>query len=198
MSLILVFSAPSGTGKTTIIKSLLGADPELALSISTTTRDKRPSEENGQDYYFINHEQFKKIYSEDGFLESAKVFQHYYGTLKIEVERILKTKKDVILDIDWQGMQQVKAKVPEIISIFILPPSLKELRRRLNDRKQDTEDVINFRMEKAKSEIVHWKEYDYVIINDDLKITIDRIQSIILAERLKRKENLKKFVQELE
>jgi guanylate kinase len=185
--LMLVLSSPSGAGKSTISKALLAAEPQLAMSVSATTRTPRPGEVDGKDYHFIALERMKTMIDNGEFLEHAKVFDNYYGTPKAPVEAALAAGKDVLFDIDWQGTQQVAANArPDLVTVFVLPPSVEELERRLRGRAQDPEEVIQKRMSKAADEMSHWPEYDYVIVNRDLDVSIASVRSILHAERLKR------------
>jgi len=181
-----IVSAPSGAGKSSLIQALLKTMPtyDTRVSISHTTREPRPGEKEGEHYYFISTDEFKKRIDEDAFLEHAEVFGNYYGTSYQSIENMLKQGIDVFLDIDWQGARQVKKRMPSARSIFILPPSLDELHRRLQNRGQDSEDVIKNRMIKATAEISHYNEYDYLIINDDFDISLQDLKTIIRAERL--------------
>jgi len=192
----IVLSSPSGAGKTSISKKILINDKSIALSISCTTRPRRVGEQNKKDYIFMNNLNFEKIKKEKAFLESAKVFGHYYGTLKKTVEDFFKKKKDVLFDIDWQGYQQLKQSGQEVVGIFILPPSKKELIHRLEKRGRDTRIEMKKRMNLVQDEISHFPEYDYVVINKNIDICVSQILSIISAERLKRSRlsNLTKFV----
>ena len=184
---MLVLSSPSGAGKSSICKSLMSLDTNLSLSISTTTRKKRPNEKSGEDYIFVNTEEFKKMLSNNHFLEHASVFDNYYGTDKSLVENKINNGKDLIFDIDWQGAQQLREKMREdIVSIFILPPNKKELERRLKSRGQDSDEVVKKRMDGASAEITHWAEYDYVVINEDLNQSVNAVLGILKAERMKR------------
>ena len=184
---MLVLSSPSGAGKSSICKSLMNLDTNLSLSISTTTRKRRPNEKSGEDYIFVNTEEFKKRLRNDRFLEHASVFDNYYGTDKSLVEKKINNGKDLIFDIDWQGAQQLREKMREdIVSIFILPPNKKELERRLNSRGQDSNEVVKKRMDGASAEITHWAEYDYVVINEDLNKSVEAVLGILKAERMKR------------
>ncbi|KGQ46297.1 guanylate kinase [Gallibacterium anatis] len=182
-----IVSAPSGAGKSSLISALLQQQPsyEMQVSISHTTRQPRPNEEHGKHYYFVDHKEFERLIAEDAFLEYAEVFGNYYGTSLPMIERSLKQGIDVFLDIDWQGAQQVRKKVPAAKSIFILPPSLQELERRLVGRGQDSNEVIAARMKKAISEISHYDEYDYLIINDDFDQALSEIKVVLKAEKLR-------------
>jgi guanylate kinase len=192
----IVLSSPSGAGKTSISKKILINDKKIALSISCTTRPKRVGEKNKNDYIFIDDLNFEKIKKENAFLESAKVFGYQYGTLKKTVENFFKKKKDVLFDIDWQGYQQLKQSGQEVVGIFILPPSKKELIQRLEKRGRDTKLEMKKRMSLVQDEISHFPEYDYVVINKDMNVCVNQILSIISSERLKRSRlaNLTKFV----
>ena len=192
----IVLSSPSGAGKTSISKKILINDKKIALSISCTTRPKRVGEKNKNDYIFIDDLNFEKIKKENAFLESAKVFGYQYGTLKKTVEDFFKKKKDVLFDIDWQGYQQLKQSGQEVVGIFILPPSKKELIQRLEKRGRDTKLEMKKRMSMVQDEISHFPEYDYVVINKDMDVCVNQILSIISSERLKRSRlaNLTKFV----
>ena len=197
---LIVISSPSGTGKTTICKKLLEFDKNLHLSISVTTRKKRENEVEGVDYFFKSKDEFCQLKSSNSFIETALVFENYYGTLKSEVLDKLHKGKDVLIDIDWQGTRQIHNQMKEkLVKIFLLPPSLKELEQRLSNRASDTKKEINFRMSKAVKEIKHYKEYDYVLVNSDLNDTFNKILKIIDTERLKisRQKFIKKFVSNL-
>ena len=185
--LMLVLSSPSGAGKTTICKEILKNVKELKMSISFTTRPKRKSEVDGRDYFFISEKRFKDLQAKDFFIENAKVFDHLYGTPKNFVEENLIKGIDVLFDIDWQGAQKLSNfSKTDIVSVFILPPSNSILKERLKKRNEDSLETVNKRMSKAKSEISHWIEYDYVLINEDLKICTEEIVTILNAERKKR------------
>lgn len=185
--MIFVLSSPSGAGKTTISRMLLNMDDQLSLSISVTTRQIRPGEVDGVDYFFINKDKFADMLMNDDLLEHAKVFENYYGTPRPFVESALEKGMDVIFDIDWQGTRKL-AKIArhDMVSVFILPPSIAELENRLRSRGQDSDDAVKFRMSKAHAEISHWDEYDYVIINNDVKEATEKVYSILKAERLRR------------
>lgn len=189
-----VLSSPSGAGKTTLSRRLLQrqtagdiSTPSVVMSISVTTRKMRPGEVHGQHYFFIDQPQFERMTSGDELLEHARVFDYHYGTPKAFVDMHLSQGIDVLFDIDWQGTHQLKQKSrDDLVSIFILPPSLSELERRLRARAQDSEEVVQKRMSKARDEISHWQEYDYVLVNDDLDATLGKIEEILEVERMKR------------
>ncbi|PPI86421.1 guanylate kinase [Candidatus Pantoea edessiphila] len=184
--ILYIVSAPSGTGKSSLIQALLKTLTlySIKVSISYTTRSIRPGEVHGQHYYFIKKYQFKKMIDKDDFLEYAKVFKHYYGTSCRKVHQVLSKGFDILLDIDWQGAKQIRDKISNTKSIFILPPSKTELNKRLRSRGQDSENVIKFRMEQAIEEMNHYKEYDYLIINDDFNVALNDLKTIIYAEYL--------------
>ena len=185
--LMLVMSSPSGAGKSTISRALLERDSGINMSVSATTRPPRPGEVDGKDYYFVAVEAFQAQVRDGQFLEHAKVFDNYYGTPRGPVEAILRQGKDVLFDIDWQGTQQVRdAARADLVSVFVLPPSVAELERRLHTRAQDSAEVVAKRMAKAGDEMSHWPEYDYIIVNEDLERSIASVQAILTAERLKR------------
>ena len=185
--LMLVLSSPSGAGKTTICREILKKNKDLKMSISFTTRPKRKSEVDGKDYFFISEKKFKEFQAKDFFIENAKVFDHLYGTPKNFVEENLIKGIDVLFDIDWQGAQKLSNfSKTDIVSIFILPPSNSILKERLKQRNEDSPETVKKRMSKAKSEISHWIEYDYVLINEDLEKCTDEIVTILKAERKKR------------
>ena len=184
--LMLVLSSPSGAGKTTLSRMLLD-DPAVDLSISVTTRPRRPAEEDGVHYHFIDRARFDAMVRNGELLEWAEVHGNCYGTPRAPVERALAVGRDVLFDIDWQGTQQVREKARgDLVSVFVLPPSAPELARRLHTRAQDSEDVIRSRMSKAADEMSHWAEYDYVIVNRDLTDAFAELRAILAAERLKR------------
>jgi guanylate kinase len=185
--LMLVLSSPSGAGKTTLSRKLLESDVSLTMSISATTRSPRSGEAEGKDYFFVSPSMFTQMVEGEAFLEHALVFGHHYGTPKEPVMLALAKGRDVLFDIDWQGTQQLRQRAgDDLVSIFVLPPSHEELERRLRARAQDAEDVVQTRMAKANNEISHWAEYDYVVINDDLESTLQKIRTILDAERMKR------------
>ena len=189
--LMLVLSSPSGAGKTSICKKLLQQDTGLVLSVSATTRKRRPGEVEGKDYQFLSIQEFESGINKSQFLEYAKVFDNYYGTPAQLVEGTLKSGVDVLFDIDWQGTQQLKARAgQDLVSVFILPPSIKELEKRLFKRAQDTSEVVANRMSKSASEMSHYPEYDYVIINHDLDKSVQQVQAILCAERSRRERQI--------
>jgi guanylate kinase len=186
--ILLVLSSPSGAGKTTMARRLLAAEPGLAVSVSATTRPKRPGEVEGVDYFFRSVPQFEAMVEAGEFLEWAHVFGNRYGTPRLAVETALKLGRDVLFDVDWQGTQQLaQAMGDDVVSIFLLPPSMAELERRLRGRRTDSNEVIEARMERAAAEISHWPEYDYVLVNEDMHECFEAIQTIVRAERLRRK-----------
>jgi guanylate kinase len=179
---LFIFSAASGTGKTSLAKALVERLPDLAFSVSHTTRAPRPGEQHGVHYYFVNQAQFDEMVAADRFLEHAKVFGNSYGTSRAATENLLRQGKNIILDIDWQGARAIKEKMPESISVFILPPSRAALEERLTNRGQDTPEVIEKRMREAVSEMSHYKEFDHVVVNDDFETALKDLQAIIHGE----------------
>ncbi len=185
--LMFVLSSPSGAGKTTLSRRVLGAEEQVAMSVSVTTRPMRPGEVDGTDYYFIDDAQFEAMVANGELLEHATVFDHKYGTPKKHVMEELNAGRDVLFDIDWQGTHQLREHCrADLVSVFILPPTLEELERRLKSRAQDSDEVVARRMAKAVDEISHWQEYDYVVVNTDLDKALAHIQRILHAERFKR------------
>ncbi|HYI65240.1 MAG TPA: guanylate kinase [Allosphingosinicella sp.] len=197
--LLYVLSSPSGAGKSTIARMLMESDDGVAMSVSATTRPIRPGEVEGRDYHFVADADFDAMVAGDQFLEWAHVFGHRYGTLKSEVMKVIEGGRDVLLDIDWQGTQQLKQVDPDIVRVFVLPPSMRELERRLRNRRTDSDSVIARRMERAAGEISHWAEYDYVLINNDAEKCCELVHNILKAERLKatRRVFLHDFVRQL-
>lgn len=198
--MMVVVSSPSGAGKSSLAKEILDRNPKMVLSVSVTTRQPRPNEQHGKDYFFVSDQEFEKMRDAGDLLEWAKVFGNYYGTPKKAVAEALENAQDVMFDIDWQGTQQISQNMAEkVVSIFILPPSIEELENRLQKRAGDSEEVIKDRMSQAASEISHWAEYGYIIINKDFEESLVSIQSIINAERLKRhrQTGLSSFIKSL-
>lgn len=188
---LFVLSSPSGAGKTTISKKMLGVDPDIALSISATTRPPRPGEIDGRDYHFVDTEAFKKMAADGEFLEWAHVFGHRYGTPRARVEELLAAGKDVLFDIDWQGTQQVAQNArDDLVSVFILPPSTRALEERLKARAQDSAEVVAGRMAKAADEMSHWAEYDYIVVNHNIEESVTQVRAILTAERLRRQRQV--------
>ena len=192
----IVLSSPSGAGKTSISKKLLLKDNSISLSISCTTRPMRKGESNKKDYIFLKEDHFNKLIINNEFIEHADVFGYKYGTLKKNINKFFDKKKDVLFDIDWQGYQQLKQSGLDVVGIFILPPSKKELIKRLRNRGRDTKEEMKKRMNLVQDEISHFPEYDYVVINKDINLCVNQIQNIVNAERLKKSKlnNLTKFV----
>ncbi len=189
--LMLVLSSPSGAGKTTISRDILDREPNLTMSVSATTRSKRPGEVAGTDYFFVDTETFNLMDNRGEFLEHAQVFGNYYGTPRGPVEAALAAGRDVLFDIDWQGTQQLMENARnDLVTVFILPPSTRELERRLRARAQDPDDVVAKRMSHAPDEMSHWPEYDYVIVNREIAASVAAVQAILAAERLKRERQV--------
>ncbi|MDE2597409.1 MAG: guanylate kinase [Sphingomonadales bacterium] len=185
--LMFILSSPSGAGKTTIARRLLEHDGEIRMSVSVTTRPMRPGEVDGKDYIFVSQDTFDRMVEEEQFLEWAHVFGHSYGTPKAQVKAGLREGHDFLFDIDWQGTQQLYQKLEtDVVRVFLLPPSIDELRRRLTGRGTDSADVIAGRMERARAEISHWDGYDYVVVNDDIDACFAKVEQILAAERMRR------------
>ena len=198
--LMFILSSPSGAGKTTLADRLLKTDVNVVLSVSATTRPRRPSETHGEDYYFVTEDEFMAMRDRGEFLEWANVFGNHYATPRAQVEQLLKDGTDVLFDIDWQGAQQLDQVAGEdVVKVFILPPSRAELEERLRKRAQDPEEVVQKRMAKADAEISHWAEYEYVIVNHDLDASLAQLRAILTAERLRRRRQtgLAPFVQDI-
>jgi guanylate kinase len=189
--LMFVLSSPSGAGKTTLSRLLLRADRNVELSVSVTTRPKRRGEVDGRDYHFIDRARFDVMVKSGKLLEWAEVFGHSYGTPRLPVAKALRAGRDVLFDIDWQGTQQLRETArDDLVSVFILPPSVPELERRLKERARDSSDIISDRMAKASGEMSHWPEYDYVIVNSDKDLAFAEVRAILAAERLKRERQI--------
>ena len=185
--LLLVLSSPSGAGKTSLARALLDGDPDIALSVSVTTRTPRPGEVDGRDYWFVDEDRFQALRQADALLEWATVFGNFYGTPRAPIEQAIAEGRDVLFDIDWQGTQQLSERMAgDLVRVFVLPPSGPALEERLRRRAQDSDDVVAKRMAQASSEISHWAEYDYVIVNHDLAESSRALKSILAAERLRR------------
>ncbi|WP_310099148.1 guanylate kinase [Sphingomonas sp. BE138] len=185
--LLFVLSSPSGAGKSTIARMLLASEPELSLSVSATTRGIRAGEEDGRDYHFVSLDTFREMVANHEFLEWAHVFDQRYGTPRAPVDALLAEGKDVLFDIDWQGAQQLhQIAGGDVVRVFILPPSMEELRRRLEGRATDAQEIIERRMSRADAEISHWDGYDYVLVNDDVESCFAKVKTILAAERLRR------------
>jgi guanylate kinase len=180
---LFIVSAPSGGGKTSLLKALLPADPNLVLSVSHATRAARPGEENGVHYHFVTAADFEALVEAGAFLEHARVFENYYGTSEAAVREQLQAGLDVVLEIDWQGARQVRRRFPEAVSIFIAPPGIDALRQRLAGRGQDSAATIDRRMAAAQSEMSHYAEYDYLLINDDFDLCLSELKAVVVAER---------------
>lgn len=199
--ILIILSSPSGAGKSTLARRLMEWDPSLRFSVSATTRAPRPGEVDGQHYDFCTVEQFRAMVDADQMLEHAEVFGNYYGSPRGPVEQAMKSGRDTLFDVDWQGGQQIRASAlgAHVISIFVLPPSLQELEQRLHKRGQDSAEVIRGRMAKSVNEISHWAEYDYVLVNDDLDATAQTLRTIVTAERMRRdrQTGLGHFVRDL-
>ena len=198
--IMVVLSSPSGAGKTTLTRKLLLENPDMAMSVSATTRHPRSGESEGKDYYFISKTTFSDMVDQDDFLESAKVFDNFYGTPRAPVEQALSEGRDIIFDIDWQGAQQLtQAAADDLVKIFILPPNMRELEKRLRTRAQDSDEVISNRMAKSENEISHWPEYDYVIVNENIETAMSELRTIVAAERMRRRRQpwLSGFVKSL-
>ena len=189
--LMLVLSSPSGAGKTTLLRQLLDNDKQIQLSVSCTTRPKRPGERDGVDYRFVDTPTFRGMIERKQFLEYAEVFGNYYGTPRGPVDDALNAGKDMLFDIDWQGTQQLRDKGrADLVTVFILPPSTRDLEKRLLTRAQDTKEIVAQRMAKAADEMSHWAEYDYVVVNSDIGTSLTNLKAILTAERLKRERQL--------
>ena len=181
-----IVSAPSGAGKTSLVTALIKDDPRISVSVSHTTRNKRPGEEHGVNYHFVSHDEFKALIERNDFLEHAEVFGNFYGTSRSALQQALDQGQDLILEIDWQGARQVRAKVPDAVSVFILPPSRAALEERMRKRGQDSEEVIGRRLAAAREEMSHYGEFDYVIVNEVFDVAVAEMCSIFTASRLRK------------
>jgi guanylate kinase len=179
---LFVFAAPSGAGKTTLVHAVVRKHPELRFSISYTTREPRVNEANAVDYLFVSEDEFMRLRDAGEMLEYAQVFDNYYATSRSQVEKHLRDNRSVVLEIDWQGAQQVRESMPDCVTIFILPPSIEELERRLRDRRTDKPEVIERRLRDARSDMAHWDEFDHVIINDDLDEAIVALEAVLRGD----------------
>ncbi|MBF0264312.1 MAG: guanylate kinase [Gammaproteobacteria bacterium] len=188
---LFIISAPSGAGKTSLIKALLSNSDDIQLSVSHTTRNKRATEQDGVDYFFISVDEYKDMVDKEQFVEHAKVFDNFYGTSSAHIQQVLDTGKDLILEIDWQGAEQVRLKFPHAISIFILPPSKQELANRLNSRGLDSEDVIQKRMEQAEKEMSHCPNFDYIVVNEQFEQALNELNVIIISQSLTKESQFK-------
>ncbi len=193
MANLFVISAPSGCGKTSLVKALVEKTHNLCVSISHTTRKPRSGEVHGKNYFFVSKKEFDQINNDNGFIESAQVFDNYYGSAKQTVKDLLASAQDVILEIDWQGARQVKKSFSQAVGIFILPPSIETLKDRLTDRGQDSPTIVNRRMQDAVSEMQHYDEFDYLVINDNFNMALDDLSAIIHAQRLNTIQQSKKY-----
>jgi guanylate kinase len=182
---LFIVAAPSGGGKTSLVRKLIDTLDRIEVSISHTTRAMRPGEKHGADYFFVNEEEFIDMVNENAFIEHARVFNHLYGTSAAQITERLMYGVDVVLDIDWQGAEQIRHSFPKAISIFIIPPSLEELKLRLMNRRQDKDEVISERMKKAQDELSHYPEFDYLIVNDDFEHASSELKAIVIANRLR-------------
>lgn len=197
--LMLVLSSPSGAGKTSISRRVLELEPEVTMSVSVTTRPRRPGERDGIDYHFIDEARFRAMVEAGELLEHALVYGHHYGTPRAAVEAALAAGRDVLFDIDWQGAQQLRERAADdVVGVFILAPSLEALAERLRSRAQDSEEVVRYRLARVAADVTHWAEYEYVIINERLEASVEAVRAILKAERLKRRRQpyLSEFVQQ--
>jgi len=197
-SILFIVSAPSGAGKTSLLRELLQRDPRLSLSVSHTTRAMRPGEEDGVHYHFVDQQTFKTLVAQDVFVEHAQVFDNFYGTSEAAVRDQLAAGQDVVVEIDWQGARQVRERFPGAVSIFIVPPSIEALRERLSGRGQDSDEIIDRRMRDAQAELSHYGEYDYLVVNDQFDTALRQLAEVVSAERLRLTRQQVRFGAELE
>ena len=195
--ILFIVSAPSGAGKTSLLRELVPADERLVVSVSHATRAMRPGERDGQHYHFVSIEHFEQLVGEGAFLEHARVFDNYYGTSEAAVREPLAQGLDVVLEIDWQGARQVRRRFPQAVSIFIVPPSIAALRERLSGRGQDSAEIVERRMTDARSELSHYPEYDYLVINDDFATALAELRCLVTAERLREPRQSARFTETL-
>ena len=195
--ILFIVSAPSGAGKTSLLRQLVPADPQLQMSVSHTTRAMRPGEEDGLHYHFVTAERFEQLVEVGGFLEHARVFDNFYGTAEDSVRAQLAQGSDLVLEIDWQGARQVRQRFPGAVSVFIAPPSIEALRERLSGRGQDSAEIVERRMADARSELSHFPEYDYLVINDDFDGALTELRAIVTAERLREPRQAGRFADAL-
>jgi len=197
-SILFIVSAPSGAGKTSLLRELLARDEQLSLSVSHTTRAMRPGEEDGVHYHFVDQETFMGLVGGNVFIEHAQVFDNFYGTSEAAVRDQLAAGQDVVVEIDWQGAQQVRQRFPEAVSIFIVPPSIEALRERLSGRGQDSDEIIDRRMRDAQAELSHYGEYDYLLINDQFELALQQLAEVVGAERLRLQRQQVRYAAELQ
>ena len=197
-SILFIVSAPSGAGKTSLLRELLARDEQLSLSVSHTTRAMRPGEEDGVHYHFVDQETFMRLVGDNVFIEHAQVFDNFYGTSEAAVRDQLAAGQDVVVEIDWQGAQQVRQRFPEAVSIFIVPPSIEALRERLSGRGQDSDEIIDRRMRDAQAELSHYGEYDYLLINDQFELALQQLAEVVGAERLRLQRQQVRYAAELQ
>jgi guanylate kinase len=191
--ILFIVSAPSGAGKTSLLRQLVPADARLLMSVSHATRAMRPGEEDGVHYHFVTAERFEQLVEEGAFLEHARVFDNYYGTSEMAVREQLAQGLDVVLEIDWQGARQVRRRFPEAVSVFVAPPSIEDLRERLSGRGQDSVEIVDRRMADARSELSHYPEYEYLVVNDEFDTALAELRAIVTAERLREPRQAARF-----
>jgi len=197
-STLFIVSAPSGAGKTSLLRRLLQSDRQLSLSVSHTTRAMRPGEVDGVHYHYVDQETFRALVAEDVFIEHAQVFDNFYGTSEAALREQLAAGQDVVVEIDWQGARQVRARFPGAVSIFIVPPSIEALRERLSGRAQDSDEIIERRMRDAQAELSHYPEYDYLLVNDQFDLALQQLADVVSAERLRLGRQQQRYAAELQ